>query len=164
MLGLLTGCPQTREQTGTEPVTPEPATPEGSAGPEAEGEPFSITITGNDQMQFDPTEFTVDAQQPVTIVFRNIGNLPKEAMGHNLVVLVEGIDPVEFAISGAGHANNEYIDPEREDEMIAYTPILGPGEEFEVTFTAPAEPGEYEFVCTFPGHAQAGMVGVMTVE
>lgn len=39
---------------------------------------------------------------------------------------------------------------------------LAPGEEKEVTFQAAA--GTYEFICDVPGHKEAGMVGVMTVE
>jgi plastocyanin len=32
------------------------------------------------------------------------------------------------------------------------------------TFTAPAEPGEYEIYCDIPGHKQAGMVATLVVE
>jgi uncharacterized cupredoxin-like copper-binding protein len=32
-----------------------------------------------------------------------------------------------------------------------------------VTFTAPTTPGRYEFVCSFPGHYQVGMRGVLIV-
>jgi azurin len=142
-LGLLAGC-----SPDTGPV----------------GEPFTITITGDDRMRFDPTEFTVQARQPVTIVFQNIGVIPKESMGHNLVVLRLGVDKIEFANAGAVHVRNEYIDPARQDYIIAATRILGPGEQEEISFVAPAERGNYDYVCTFPGHTPAGMVGVMTVE
>lgn len=36
------------------------------------------------------------------------------------------------------------------------------GAEFAVTFEAP--PGEWEFVCAIPGHPEAGMRGILTVE
>jgi len=32
------------------------------------------------------------------------------------------------------------------------------------TFAAPAAPGRYPFICSFPGHAQVGMRGVLIVE
>ncbi|HEV2106688.1 MAG TPA: cupredoxin domain-containing protein [Thermomicrobiales bacterium] len=39
---------------------------------------------------------------------------------------------------------------------------LAPGEEQMITINAPA--GTYEYYCAVPGHAEAGMVGTMTVE
>lgn len=39
---------------------------------------------------------------------------------------------------------------------------VAPGESSEVTINAPA--GTYEYYCSVPGHKEAGMVGVMTVE
>lgn len=161
-LGLLTGCPPAQEETVA--PRPERETAERRPAPEPEGEPITITITGDDRMRFDPTEFTVQARQPVTIVFQNIGTMPKESMGHNVVVLHQGVDKIDFANAGARHVRNEYIDPEREGDVIASTIIIGPAEEVEVSFVAPAETGDYDYICSFPGHTQAGMVGVMTVE
>jgi uncharacterized cupredoxin-like copper-binding protein len=33
-----------------------------------------------------------------------------------------------------------------------------------LTFTAPAAPGSYDVLCTFPDHAEAGMTGTLLVE
>ena len=33
-----------------------------------------------------------------------------------------------------------------------------------VTIPADAEPGEYQFYCSVPGHAQAGMVGTLVIQ
>ena len=41
--------------------------------------------------------------------------------------------------------------------------LLHSAETVEVTFTVPAKPGKYEFICTFPGHYTLGMKGVLTV-
>ena len=38
------------------------------------------------------------------------------------------------------------------------------GESVNVTIPADLAPGEYEFICTVPGHAAAGMVGTLVVE
>jgi azurin len=46
-----------------------------------------ITVSGNDLMQFDTKEFTVSAGENVELEFKNIGKMPKIAMGHNLVIL-----------------------------------------------------------------------------
>jgi uncharacterized cupredoxin-like copper-binding protein len=48
------------------------------------------------------------------------------------------------------------------DKVFAHTDLAGPGQMVAVEFTAPA-PGEYPFLCNFPGHYAAGMHGTMTV-
>ena len=40
---------------------------------------------------------------------------------------------------------------------------FNPGEERTLTFTAPNRPGEYQFICTVPGHLQLGMKGTLVV-
>ena len=47
--------------------------------------------------------------------------------------------------------------------LVLYaTTLVNGGEEVRLRFTAPKEPGEYPFVCTFPGH-WLRMYGVMVV-
>ncbi|MGH2535178.1 MAG: cupredoxin domain-containing protein [Thermomicrobiales bacterium] len=45
-------------------------------------------------------------------------------------------------------------------EALDINEVLDPGGSAEFTFTAPA--GEYEIICTQPGHLEAGMVGTLT--
>ncbi|MDQ5977348.1 MAG: hypothetical protein QG602_320, partial [Verrucomicrobiota bacterium] len=45
-----------------------------------------------------------------------------------------------------------------------HTKLLGPKQSEEIVFTAPAEAGEYPFICSFPAHFIAGMKGVMVVK
>ncbi len=40
-----------------------------------------------------------------------------------------------------------------EKEILAATKLLEPGQKETIKLKAPSQPGEYEFVCTFPGHA-----------
>ena len=47
--------------------------------------------------------------------------------------------------------------------MIVATKLLQPGQNETITFKAPTEPGDYPFLCTFPGHATM-MKGVLTVK
>ncbi|MCC5838904.1 MAG: cupredoxin domain-containing protein [Opitutales bacterium] len=122
-----------------------------------------ITITGDDRMRFAPTRFTVRAGHRITLTLDNIGRMPKESMGHNLVILDQGVAPNAFAAASVGFPQNEYIAPQFENRVIAATTVLGPGEQETITFIAPATPGEYPFVCSFPGHTQARMVGIMIV-
>ncbi len=46
--------------------------------------------------------------------------------------------------------------------MLFSTKLVKEGETERLGFTAPKEPGEYPFVCTFPGH-WVRMYGVMLV-
>ncbi len=124
-----------------------------------------ITITGNDSMQFDTKEFTVKAGKKVELTFKNVGKLPKLAMGHNLVILKEGVNPLKFGqkIMGMGASSTNPLPKECLEEVIAATKLLGPGESDKITFTAPSQAGFYQFICSFPGH-YAIMRGVMVVE
>src|SRR5262249_9642983 len=48
------------------------------------------------------------------------------------------------------------------DRIIAAMPIVNPGGNARLTFTAPSTEGVYPYVCTFPGHGLV-MYGVMYV-
>lgn len=129
-----------------------------------------VTISGNDTMQFDVKAFEVKAGQKVKLIFKNVGMVPKVAMGHNLIVLNQGIASLAFGpkvldpSSGASLAT-DWI-PTNKDlvaQMLKYTKLLGPGEEDTIEFTAPDKPGTNEYLCSFPGHF-ALMRGVMTVK
>ena len=63
-------------------------------------------------------------------------------------------------VAGA-NATNALPDSVKGD-VIAATKLLGPAESETISFTAP-EPGDYEYVCTFPGHF-AMMRGIMNVK
>lgn len=124
-----------------------------------------VTITANDQMKYDVTAFEVKAGQKVTLTFKNIGTLPKTAMGHNFVLLKQGTDVTTFANAAMAHAAEGYIPPDMVGMagVIAFTKLLGPGESDTITFNAPVE-GVYDYICTFPGHVILGMRGKMTVK
>jgi len=114
-------------------------------------EPAVFTIEGNDQMKFDQKSFTVKAGQEVQITLKNVGTLPKESMGHNFVVLAPGTDLAAFGGEAFKAKDDDYIPATYASSIIAHTKLLGPGESDTITFTIP-EAGEYEFLCSFPGH------------
>ena len=123
-----------------------------------------IEIDSTDQMQFDKNAFEVVEGQEVTLVLTHSGQLPKAAMGHNVVILKPGTNLPEFAMKCAPMAANDYLPDDEESKalIIAATKMLGGGETDTITFTAPAA-GEYPYFCSFPGHF-AMMQGVMTVK
>ena len=75
-------------------------------------------------------------------------------MMHNLVIVNPGkkLEVADLAIQlGLAGQEKAYI-PES-DDVLVHTALLAPGGEDVIYFQAPSEPGTYEFVCTFPGHA-----------
>ncbi len=91
-------------------------------------------------------------------------DLPASAMAHNFVLLTLEADAAEFANAASKAKDNEYIPADMEDDIIAHTDMAAGGETVEVTFTAPEETGEYEYICSFPGHYSGGMKGMLNVE
>jgi azurin len=117
------------------------------ATPDAQG---VVHLTGNDQMRFSTNRIEVKAGQKIKIEFKNAGALPKDVMGHNLIVLKPGSDVNALAAKGIALKASEYIPPDA-PEIIAHTRLLGPGESQVLEFDVPG-PGTYPFLCSFPGH------------
>ena len=129
------------------------------------GAASKVVITGDDKMQFNKREFEVAAGQVVELEFKNVGKLPKAAMGHNLVILKEGVSALSFGSKAlkAGASATNPLPKSVMDEVLAHTKLLGPGESETIKFVAPSTQGLYQFVCTFPGHYSI-MRGIMVVK
>ena len=110
-----------------------------------------IALEGNDMMQYNETLFRVKAGEPVKLTFNNVGEMPKESMGHNVVVLQPGTDLAAFGGEAIKAVDAEYIPATFASSIVAHTKLLGPGETDEIEFTLD-EKGVYLFVCSFPGH------------
>ncbi|MGA3169581.1 MAG: plastocyanin/azurin family copper-binding protein [Chthoniobacteraceae bacterium] len=123
----------------------------------------TVQIQATDQMRYDVTRIDAAPGQKLTVTLTNVGKLPKAAMAHNFVLLKAGTDVNAFAAAAMMHQETGYIPPEMADKVIVATKLLGPGESDTVTFIAPA-PGVYDYICTFPGHALAGMRGALNVK
>ena len=120
----------------------------------AAGDPCQLEISGNDLMQYDKTELAAPAScKEITVTLHHTGKLPKEAMGHNWV-LVNAADVAAVANAGmaAGLANS-YVAP-GDKRVLAHTKTIGGGETTSVTFSTSIlkKGGAYEYLCTFPGH------------
>ena len=132
----------------------EPAEPADAAPADDDGV-ARVRIGSNDQMQFDTREFTVQAGQEVELTLEHTGRMPVGAMGHNVVIIEPGLDVMAFgseAVQQGASRDNQYVPEAVRDRVIAFTDIIGGGETTSITFTAPDEPGEYPFLCSFPGH------------
>ncbi|PZR72519.1 MAG: azurin [Chthoniobacterales bacterium] len=135
-----------------------------SRAPEAP--PKEVTVQADDKMRFDVTAFEVKPGQKVSVTLKNIGTTPKFSMGHNFVMLDKAVNTgnvqtwLDKASSEAAH---DYVPPD-DKQVLAHTKLLGPGETDTVTFTAPFVPGDYLYLCSFPGHYSQGTKGIMTVK
>jgi azurin len=136
-----------------------------SRAPEAP--PKTVNVQADDKMRFDMTAFDVSPGQKVSITLKNIGTTPKFSMGHNLVVLDKQITEqniqAKFLDPAATEAGHDYVPP-GDKNVLAHTKLLGPNETDTITFTAPYVPGQYLYVCSFPGHYTQGTKGFMTVK
>lgn len=114
-------------------------------------DPIDVTIVGGDNMKFDKSAFEVKKDQVINLTLKNSGKLPKNAMGHNIVVLKKGTDVPDFAMEAMKSMQTDYIPASRASSIIANTKLIGPGETAYVSFKIDAA-GEYDYICTFPGH------------
>lgn len=134
-----------------------------SAAATAPNGPKTFELSANDTMKYSVTRLEVAAGEEVRLTLTNVGTLPKQAMAHNWILLKQGDDPQAFANAAVAHQAQDYFPPELAGEVLAHTRLLGPRESDTITFKAPAEPGEYPFLCTFPAHYLTGMKGVLVV-
>lgn len=112
-----------------------------------------VEITANDAMKYSLTEIRAQPGEKIRVSLTNIGRMPKQAMGHNWVLLKPMTDAEIMAFATAAASILPEHLPADLSAVLAHTKMLGGGESDTVTFTAPTEPGSYPFLCTFPGHA-----------
>lgn len=120
--------------------------------------PFRITIsTIEDKMLYDIKEFNVETGKSVILTFKN-----KDFPPHNLLIVKPG-KADEVANLAIALGNDGFGKQWRPDTpMILWgSTMIDYDEETVISFTAPT-PGDYPYVCTFPGHAMM-MRGVMKV-
>ena len=112
----------------------------------------TITITANDAMQFSVKEIEATAGESLRITLSNIGRMPKQAMSHNWVLLTPMSDGELNSVGMKASAKAPTYLPDDKSVVIANTKMLGSGETDTIEITVPSTPGEYPFICTFPGH------------
>ena len=114
-----------------------------------------------DQLAFNQTMVKANAGEEVTVVFKN----NSKALHHNWV-LVKGDDSVAKQVSEEALTAGleQQMLPADKANILAHTNLLKSGETAKLTFTAPTEPGDYTYLCTFPGHYLVGMKGTLVVE
>jgi azurin len=126
---------------------------------------YLVKLTGDNMLQYNIDKFTVPAGAEVRIDFKNVGAGTIRSMGHNVVILERGKNPVSFGTQCAtkGSVKNDYLPESMRGPVIAHTDLIAPGKRTSITFQAPEKSGDYPYVCTFIGHS-ATMNGTMKVK
>lgn len=100
-------------------------------------------------LKFDVANFEVKAGSKIRLLFTN-----NDDMSHNVVVVEPGAEDEvgELALKlGLKGAEMNYVPST--PKVLFYSKLLQPGEIESIYFIAPTKPGEYGFLCSFPGHA-----------
>jgi azurin len=113
------------------------------------------------QLRFTPAEVRVKAGAPVHLIFKN-----PDVMLHNLLIVEPGATEeigtlADLLASQPDGLAREYIPTSA--KVLHATPLVQPGQEAKLVFTAPTRPGNYPYLCTFPGHWRL-MRGTLIVE
>lgn len=111
-----------------------------------------VIRTVREQMRYDTPEITVEAGKPFEVIFEN-----NDIMPHNIVFCRGGthaeVGTAAQTMPATPDAKGFLYIPKHPALLDnAHTKMLEPGEKARLQLTAPGKPGEYEYVCTFPGH------------
>jgi len=123
-----------------------------------DGPDETINLGTEPGLKYDQKTLTVEAGAKIKWTFNNVDDMP-----HNCVIVLPGTaDQVgEQALKlGVKGMNMGYI-PET-DNILYHTKLLQPGTSENIYFIAPEKPGQYTYVCTYPGHHLI-MRGVLNV-
>lgn len=126
--------------------------------------PRTIEIVAGDDMKWNVTKIAAKPGEALRIKLTSKGAIPKVAMAHNFVLLAGGTNAQKFIDAGAPARATDFIAPAMKAQVLAASRFAGPGETVYINFKAPAKPGSYTYLCTFSGHFQAGMKGLLIVK
>src|SRR5439155_875572 len=103
-----------------------------------------------ERMAYDKEVIVVEKGKAVEFLFENFDLMP-----HNIVFAKPGSMEELGKIAEASASNPEfqarYFVP-KSDKVLLSSILLQPRETQKLSWTAPATPGVYPYVCTYPGH------------
>ncbi len=130
------------------------------SGEVTEGE-RAILVEAVGGLQYAQKELKAKPGEALAWKLRNTDVMP-----HNLVLVKPGsaktVGDASFQMLNDPKAGEKNYVPDL-SEVIASIPVINPGTEHVLHFHAPKEPGEYPYICTFPGHWMA-MRGILKIE
>lgn len=124
----------------------------------ANGPDKSIVITPMLGLKFSVATIAVKAGDKVKLTFKNTDD-----MLHNIVFTHPGAaDYVGAAALKLGIDGEQQQYVPNLSQVLAHSFLLQPGKSETIYFVAPEKPGQYQYVCTYPGHYLL-MRGVLNV-
>ncbi|MGH7712192.1 MAG: plastocyanin/azurin family copper-binding protein [Gemmatimonadaceae bacterium] len=120
--------------------------PRAQAAQAAADTTITIKAVGS-TLEFVPARISAKTGTRLRIRLVNEGTLP-----HN-VVLPRSEDDIDGLVLAAYQAaESGFVPLGQKGKILAFTTLASPGQTVEVTLTVPP-PGEYTYICLFPGHA-----------
>lgn len=128
-----------------------------ACAPDAPPEVVLELRTSGSRTAFMPDTLTAPPGAHVILRLINEGEI-----AHNLVIVMreDAVQPIVLAAYQS--IATEYVPTGFDDDILASTPLVYPGQTHELTFVMPPE-GRYTYVCVFPGHGST-MRGVLRAE
>ena len=166
ILSIVLAAPVAAQTPATQkPATPRPRSrrPRRPAAAAAKGV-RTVEIIGTEDMKYSVPTITAKPGEQLRIRLTSKGAMPKIAMAHNVVVLNKSASVTDFVTVAMNARATDFIPADKKADILAHTALAGAGETVEVTFKVPAAAGDYPYLCSFPGHFQAGMKGTLTVK
>ena len=112
------------------------------------------------KMLFDQDTIRMQTGRYVSLVFEN-----PDLMPHNVVILkpdaVEKVGQAADAMAALKDGFEKNFVPNLPEVLFA-TPLVNAGQNYRLDFKAPDVPGDYPFICSFPGHWRV-MKGILKV-
>ena len=111
-----------------------------------------VIKTVREQMRYDTPRLVVEAGKPFQIIFENA-----DAMPHNMVFVQPGTlqavaESVQTQAPDKLDVQGRAYLPANDSRVFAATKLIEAGQRETFTVNAPGQEGDYEYVCTFPGH------------
>ncbi len=142
-------------QAATQLVALLPSSEATGAGRELRGLGVSVFVvkTVREQMRYDTARLVVEAGKPFELIVENTDVMP-----HNLLVVTPGsrqsvAESVQTRRPDQLDKKGRPYVPEKDSRVLEATKLLEPGQKETIKMNAPGKEGEYEYVCSFPGHS-----------
>lgn len=112
-----------------------------------------VVKTVREQMRYDTTRIVVEAGKPFELIVENTDVMP-----HNLLIVTPGsrqavAESVQTRRPDQMDKKGRPYVPEKDNRVLEATKLLEPGQKETIKMNAPGKEGEYEYVCSFPGHS-----------
>ena len=123
--------------------------------------PMFVVRTVREQMRYDTTRIVVEPGKAVQVIVENADFMP-----HNMVIVRPGAREEIGTITA--NMKPEELDARgrafvpKSAKILTATKLIEPGQRETLQFTAPEAEGDYDYVCTYPGHWML-MWGTMVV-